>query len=188
MTDRVFARQGGVVKAITNAFARHNGVVKPVQEIWCRRPNGQVQKIWPLAAVSGAPFDVYESNFNAPIVVTISLNTNGTSGLSVTADGSSVTPNSSVPSWFNPTTTGIGNNYWVRWVEGSVFGAGATVGGNLGASPGAFLPLSVVRTLSLTTGAQLGFRQVTGTFTFATSSAGANPVEVPVTIAAEVLG
>jgi hypothetical protein len=82
------------------------------------------------AGAAGGPTSGYDAatagalNIGGTASVTLDVNTNGTITQSVTG-----TPTGSMPSaWYTPTTTSIGNSYWVR----ATLNSGTAVTGTVG--------------------------------------------------------
>jgi hypothetical protein len=70
-------------------------------------------------------YAVYYQRFGVAIS-TVTFTTNGV----VTATGQGTQTIDNTPDWYTPTTTSIGNSYWIRFVETSASGGGATVSGD----------------------------------------------------------
>lgn len=159
--NRVFGRvtPGTVPKAITDAYARHNGVVKPVNEIWARRSNGQIEKLWPLLFVVQNFYSVLSAIEPDPSAE-ISFNTNGTT-----------TGTTTQPNWFSQVITGIGSGYFIRWRPGSI-PQSVNVSGTL-STDNFYFQINQNRNLVFNSATSA---QVTGFIDIATDSGGSNVV------------
>lgn len=176
----VFARNAGNVSEIIDAYARHNGVVKPVQEIWARRANNSVEKVWPIGALTGESYSIYGfGNFETSVTAAIFFQTDGL----VSADRNGFFT-SNEGEWFSPITTNIGDSYFIRYTNASFPTTNYSLTGNIST---AYSSLDTVRNLSLEATGQPGTRTFTATIQIATDISGSNAVSYPLSLQAEIV-
>ena len=79
MTTKVLARvtPGTTPKRIVLPYARHNGEIKQVQQIWARRPNGQVELLWPIIQQVTVSATAFEASTQGPVSASVFFGTTG---------------------------------------------------------------------------------------------------------------
>ena len=117
-----------------------------------------------LAQLQGTGFYEYTAGFG---YVTLTFNSNGT----WSANGS-ISGNLGSGNWASPTTTSIGNSYWIRWTRTS-----ASLGGGSSTPSSGWNSLSGTNTIQVThNGSSGGVVESTYTLEISTNSGGTNIV------------
>jgi len=99
--------------------------------------------------------------------ITLTFNTNGTWSCVGSVSGTIASGN-----WASPTTTNVGNSYWVRWTR-----TASTLGGGSSTPSSGWLALDAARTITVTNnGTSGGYVDSTYTLEISTNSSGSNVV------------
>lgn len=175
-----WVNDGPVLEEITDAYARHNSVVKPVQEIWARKADNSVEKVWPVAQIveNFYSFFAQSDQVGAPVECTVTFVSNG----DVTFLGNPGFASPPEYNWYDPITSGIGNSHYINWVV-SQKDRNTEIITPL-SDPNFWYPLSTSRPITFRSAEPT---QVTGFISIADNPQGTNAVQSSVFVSLETL-